>query len=259
MSTRFGAPAALAGARLVDLHKQEVHEGEERESEGESERRDHPAPRDEQAADRRGGDEADPGGHADEAVRLVAPVLGHEQSHERRQRDVADVACDHSEHDSQDEQPQRNASHLGKAVLRNQQAGGEASRIERERNGARGHHHGFLAVMIHEAPEPDAERRGEREIDAGDHPGREHRPRFQEYPESHREPDREIGDARNEVVGEEMMERRHSARRERVSRIAPPTNRTMMDSMPARVLSVRSAVIPTIAGPSTAANLPIML
>ena len=45
----------------------------------------------------------------------------------------------------------------------------------------------------------------------------------------------------------------------RESRMAPPTNSTTIDSMPARVLSVRSAVMPTIAGPSTAANLPIML
>ena len=47
--------------------------------------------------------------------------------------------------------------------------------------------------------------------------------------------------------------------RTRARSTAPPTNSTMIDSMPARVLSVRSAVIPTIAGPSTAANLPIML
>ncbi len=45
----------------------------------------------------------------------------------------------------------------------------------------------------------------------------------------------------------------------RTSRIAPPTNSTSMESIPMRVSPVRSAVIPTIVGPSTAANLPIML
>ena len=60
------------------------------------------------------------------------------------------------------------------------------------------------------------------------------------------------------IAGEKGWGSRQAAR-ERASRIAPPTNSTMIDSMPARVLSVRSAVIPTIAGPSTAANLPIML
>ena len=131
-------------------------------------------------------------------------------------------------------------------------------RIEREGYRAGAQHHRFLAMMVDEAAEPDAERRGEHEIDAGDHPGREHRPRLEEYPEGHREPDREIGDVRDQVVCQELMERSHSLRT-RASRIAPPTNSTMMDSMPARVLPVRSAVIPTIAGPSTAANLPIML
>src|SRR5688500_9307607 len=105
--------------------------------------------------------------------------------------------------------------------------------------------------MIDEAPEPDAERRGEREIDAGDHPGREHRSRFQEHPERHREPDGEIGDVRDEGVGEEMRKRIHAARA-RVSRIAPPANSTTIDSMPARGLPVRSAVKPTRNGPSTA-------
>ena len=40
---------------------------------------------------------------------------------------------------------------------------------------------------------------------------------------------------------------------------APPTKSTMIESMPARVLSVTSAVTPTMSGPSTAANFPIML
>ena len=114
-------------------------------------------------------------------------------------------------------------------------------------------------MMVDQAAEPDSERRGEREIDAGDHPGREHRASLQEHPEGHREPHREVGDVRDEVVGEEMMERGHSARRTRASRIAPPTNSTMIESIPARVLPVASAVTPTSTGPSTAANLPIML
>ena len=47
--------------------------------------------------------------------------------------------------------------------------------------------------------------------------------------------------------------------RERASRMAPPTNSTMIESIPMRVSPVASAVIPTMVGPSTAANLPIML
>jgi tetratricopeptide (TPR) repeat protein len=46
---------------------------------------------------------------------------------------------------------------------------------------------------------------------------------------------------------------------DRASRSAPPTKRTMIESMPTRVLSVTSAVMPTMSGPSTAANFPIML
>jgi len=45
----------------------------------------------------------------------------------------------------------------------------------------------------------------------------------------------------------------------RASRMAPPTNSTRTDSIPMRVSPVTSAVTPTIVGPRTAANLPIML
>src|SRR3546814_4236979 len=49
-----------------------------------------------------------------------------------------------------------------------------------------------LAVMIHQAAEPDREAGGEYQVDTADHAGDKYRARFQERPEHQREPDREI-------------------------------------------------------------------
>src|SRR3546814_10433110 len=84
-------------------------------------------------------------------------------------------------------------------------------------------------MMIDKAAEPDAEHRRQHEIDARDHPRREHRLGFEKRPEGQREPHREIGDVGDQIIGEEMMEGLHGPRnlapwpkRKRAGRIAAP-------------------------------------
>src|SRR3546814_11969150 len=64
--------------------------------------------------------------------------------------------------------------------------------VENEGTRARCQHDPFLAVMIHQAAEPDREAGGEYQVDTADHAGDKYRPRFQERPEHQREQDREI-------------------------------------------------------------------
>src|SRR3546814_6552110 len=71
-----------------------------------------PIPGDEKAADTRGQQESDPGHHADQPVRLVAPVLLDQNSDQRRQRDHANVAADHRQHHKEYKPPQRDALDL---------------------------------------------------------------------------------------------------------------------------------------------------
>ena len=79
---RYPAPgsAPLAGrvAGLLADCGFEVQRDEDRERDRDGQCGDHPAPGDKEAADRRGGEKTDPADHADEPVRLVASVLGHQ-------------------------------------------------------------------------------------------------------------------------------------------------------------------------------------
>src|SRR3546814_6330589 len=68
----------------------------------------------------------------------------------------------------------------------------ERGRVEDQRGDARHQHHIALAMMVDKAAEPDAEHRRQNQIDARDHPRREHRLGLDEGPEGQREPHREI-------------------------------------------------------------------
>ncbi len=92
--------------------------------------RPHPELADRQAAEHRGDREGDPVGRADQPVRPVALVLGHQERHGRGQRDRAQVAGDRADEHEDDERPESQ-------VLRGPGAPSPARRSRRARQARR--------------------------------------------------------------------------------------------------------------------------
>jgi hypothetical protein len=85
----------------------------------------------------------------------------------------------------------------------------ERHHVEAERHHRRAEHHPLLGIVVDDRAQPDAEGGGEHQVQPGDGAGGEHRLGLEIDPEGDGEPHREIGDVGDEVVAQDLVERRH--------------------------------------------------
>ena len=98
-SINFGLIVARLGFVLVDVDAHEVDQRHDGQHDRDCQARAHAEQADGQAAEHRGDCERHAVRRADEAVRLVAPVLWDQEGHRGRQRDGAQVAGDGARED----------------------------------------------------------------------------------------------------------------------------------------------------------------
>ena len=206
-------PALLRlGIDLGDRDRHQVQQCDAGQRERDREGPPHAEQPDAQAAEDARDHERDALDGADQAVGLVAVVLGDEQGHRRRERDVAQALDDAADQDHGGEQPEPRAAPVGEPVLTEQQPQPGRGGVGDQGDGRGDDHHLLLAVTVDERAEERAEHRREEHVAAADDRGGHHRARLEVGPEGEGEPQVARGHVGDQGVAEDLSEGAHGLR-----------------------------------------------
>ena len=197
---------------LGDRDRQQVQQRDAGQRDRDREGPPHAEQPDAQTAEDAGDHERDALDGADQAVGLVAAVVGDEQGHGGGERDVAQALDDAADQDHAGEQPEPRAAPVGQPVLAEQQPQAGRGGVGDQRDGRRDDHHLLLAVAVDERAEERAEHRREEHVAAADDRGGHHRARLEVGPEGEGEPQEARGHVGDQRVAEHLPEGAHGLR-----------------------------------------------